>query len=170
MSRLNSAIRRLAAQRDCLESAADHIRAVPGLELGLGNGRTYDHLRDLFPDREIFAFDRQIGAHPSCVPKESHMILGDIFETLPAAPTWIGGQVALVHSDIGCGNLAETSAVCDALPEMLAPILASGAIVVSDQELRTPNWQKLPLPAAVAPGRYHMWRVAAQNDAEHWLP
>jgi len=131
---------------------------------------TYDHLRDLFPDREIFAFDRQIGAHPSCVPKESHMILGDIFETLPAAPTWIGGQVALVHSDIGGGNLAETSAVCDALPEMLAPILASGAIVVSDQELRTPNWQKLPLPAAVAPGRYHMWRVAAQNDAEHWLP
>ncbi|MEJ0068675.1 MAG: class I SAM-dependent methyltransferase [Pseudomonadota bacterium] len=27
------------------------------LELGLGNGRTYDHLRSLFPDHEIFVFD-----------------------------------------------------------------------------------------------------------------
>jgi hypothetical protein len=46
-SRLDSFIRRLEAQRACLDWAAQEIAAVPGevVELGLGNGRTYDHLR-----------------------------------------------------------------------------------------------------------------------------
>ena len=56
MSRLESFIRRVTAQRDCLNMAKELVVDVPGpiLELGLGNGRTYDHLRELFPDREIF--------------------------------------------------------------------------------------------------------------------
>ena len=55
MSRLDAFIRRLQAQRTCLGLAADLVAGVPGpvLELGLGNGRTYDHLRELMPDREI---------------------------------------------------------------------------------------------------------------------
>jgi hypothetical protein len=42
MSRLESAIRRLEAQRDCINWAAERIAGMPGhiLELGLGNGRT----------------------------------------------------------------------------------------------------------------------------------
>jgi hypothetical protein len=54
MSRLDSFIRRLEAQRACLGYAAAQIRAIAGpvLELGLGNGRTYDHLRELLPERE----------------------------------------------------------------------------------------------------------------------
>ena len=55
MSRLDSFIRRLEAQRACLNQAAALIVGLDGavLELGLGNGRTYDHVRELFPDREI---------------------------------------------------------------------------------------------------------------------
>jgi S-adenosyl-L-methionine methyltransferase len=52
MTRLDSAIRRLTAQRDLLDWASEEI--APGglvLELGLGNGRTYDHLRDRLPGR-----------------------------------------------------------------------------------------------------------------------
>ncbi|MFN9941622.1 MAG: class I SAM-dependent methyltransferase, partial [bacterium] len=67
MSRLESFIRRLEAQRRCLDWAAQAIAGYPGavLELGLGNGRTYDHLRDrLGPARAIYAFDRQLAAHP----------------------------------------------------------------------------------------------------------
>ena len=62
MSRLDSFIRRVSAQRDCLNAAADLIRDVPGpvLEFGLGNGRTYDHLRSLLPERTIFVFERQV--------------------------------------------------------------------------------------------------------------
>ena len=57
MSRLDSFIRRLEAQRACLNRAAALISGIDGivLELGLGNGRTYDHLRELFPDREFMS-------------------------------------------------------------------------------------------------------------------
>lgn len=51
MSRLDSFIRRLQAQRDVLDWAADGVEDRAGLvlELGLGNGRTYDHLRERLP-------------------------------------------------------------------------------------------------------------------------
>ena len=56
MSRLERFILRLKAQRNCLDAAAALLAGLDGpiLELGLGSGRTYDHLRDRFPDREIF--------------------------------------------------------------------------------------------------------------------
>ena len=67
MSRLDSFIRRLEAQRACLDLAARRspICRGPVLELGLGNGRTYDHLRELLPLREIFVFERDVRAHPA---------------------------------------------------------------------------------------------------------
>ena len=70
MSRLDSFIRRLEAQRACLDQAARLIAELDGdvLELGLGNGRTYDHLRELCPDREIYVCERLVAAHPDCVP------------------------------------------------------------------------------------------------------
>ena len=106
MSRLESAIRRLEAQRDCINCAADRVAGMSGhiLELGLGNGRTFVHLRETLPSREIFVFDRQIAAHPACVPDEAHLFLGDILETLPLALTRLGRNVALVHDDIGTGD------------------------------------------------------------------
>ena len=56
MTRLDAAIRRLQAQRMCLDAAVAQIAGKPGivLELGLGNGRSYDHLRTALPDRQIF--------------------------------------------------------------------------------------------------------------------
>ena len=71
-------IHRLTAQRAYLNEAARRIKDLPGcvFELGLGSGRTFDHLRSLLPDREIFAFDRAISAHPTCIPDADHMILG----------------------------------------------------------------------------------------------
>ncbi len=55
----------MTAQRDCLALAARLVADVPGpvLELGLGNGRTYDHLREILPGREIFVFDRRVAAN-----------------------------------------------------------------------------------------------------------
>ena len=95
MSRLDSFIRRLEAQRACLNRAAELIRGIDGivLELGLGNGRTYDHLRELFPDRDIYVCERRVAAHPDCVPPPERLILGDMRETLPAAarPVWRAG-------------------------------------------------------------------------------
>ena len=84
MSRLDSFIRRLEAQRACLDRAAELIAGLDGvvLELGLGNGRTYDHLRELFPDRDIYVCERQVAAHPDCIPPADRLLLGDMFETL----------------------------------------------------------------------------------------
>ena len=105
MSRLDSAIRRLQAQRACLDRARELLAATPGsvFELGLGNGRTYDHLRERFPEREIFVFEKKISAHPSCIPDEGHLFLGDVLEELPAVAERFRGAVALVHADIGSG-------------------------------------------------------------------
>ena len=59
MSRLDSFLRRLQAQRDCLNAAVSLVADRPGpiFELGLGNGRTYDHLRSLL-DRKLRHFRR----------------------------------------------------------------------------------------------------------------
>ena len=87
MSRLDSFIARMQAQRDCLNFLKPKIDAVPGpiLEVGLGNGRTYDHLRDLFPGRDIYVFERKVAAHPDCVPPDDRLFLGEAREAIPAA-------------------------------------------------------------------------------------
>ncbi|HEX6297001.1 MAG TPA: class I SAM-dependent methyltransferase, partial [Burkholderiales bacterium] len=93
MSRLDSFIRRLEAQRACLDFSIRNL--VPGavLELGLGNGRSYDHLRErLAGSRAIYALDRQLSAHPDCVPTE--LILGEFRDTLPRLSSRIGRSVA----------------------------------------------------------------------------
>src|SRR5689334_15757612 len=97
MSRLDSFIRRLEAQRACLDQAARLIEGLPGnvLEFGLGNGRTYDHLRERLPDREIYVFERQIAAHPACIPPADHLFLGDFLDTLPRAGVQLGAHTVL---------------------------------------------------------------------------
>lgn len=161
MSRLDSFIRRVTAQRDCLNMAADMIRGVPGpaLELGLGNGRTYDHLREILPDREVFVFDRRIAAHPDCIPDEAHMILGDIIVTLPAALLRIGAPAALAHCDMGTGEREENRRLAEFIAPALHRLMAPGGIVVSDQEYSVPGWRPVELPDGVAPGRYFVNRV-----------
>src|SRR3546814_12395031 len=84
MSRLDSAIRRLQAQKVALENAAVRVAALPGhvLELGLGNGRTYGPPRGILPGRRIVAFDRQVAALPDCNPPYACLYLGALFGTL----------------------------------------------------------------------------------------
>jgi len=161
MSRLDSFIRRLEAQRDCLSQAARLIAEVPGpvLELGLGNGRTYDHLRALLPGRAIFVFDRQIAAHPNCVPDEAHMILGDIRDTLPRALDRVGAAAALAHCDMGTGDEALNATLAAFMAEYLPQLMAHGGIVVSDQELAMRDSTPLPPPFGVKVGRYFIRRV-----------
>lgn len=161
MSRLESAIRRLEAQRDCIDWAADRVAGMPGhiLELGLGNGRTYDHLRETHPGREIFVFDRQIAAHPACVPDEAHMFLGDILETLPRALVRLDRNAILAHSDIGTGDIECNRRLAAEIAPLLAPLMLPGGIVLSDQPMVLPEWTELTLPASVPRGRYHIYCV-----------
>lgn len=161
MSRLDSAIRRLRAQKLALEDAARRIAGQPGcvLEFGLGNGRTYDHLREICPGRDIWVFDRQVAAHPDCVPPDDRLFLGDLFETLPRASASLQGEGALAHLDIGTGDKqASMDLVSRAAPGILA-LLRPGAVVVSDQPMPDhPALEPLPLPDGIEPGRIHVHR------------
>jgi len=158
MSRLDSAIRRLEAQRACLNRAAGMIRNIEGpvLELGPGNGRTYDHLKGLLPDRRIVVFERKAMAHPESMPPARDLIEGDFRTTLIDAGGKIGAPAALVHADIGSGDRKATAELAAWLGPVLASLMAPGAVIVSDQPLDVPGAEAFPLPEIVAEGRYNM--------------
>ena len=160
MSRLDSFIRRLEAQRACLKLAAELVRGLDGpvLELGLGNGRTYDHLRQLFPERDIFVCERHLAAHPGCVPPGEFLLLGDMRETLPAARAWLADRVALAHLDPGTGDVAASQALAATLALLILPLLRPGAVLVSEPAIDCPGLAALALPEGVMPGRYHLYR------------
>jgi hypothetical protein len=161
VTRLDSVIRRLMAQRACIDAAVAMIENVAGavLEIGLGNGRTYDHMRDRLPGREIYAFDRAVAAHPDCIPDADHLFLGDVRETLRIAGKRIGGPAALVHADVGSGDPAANARLAQELMPLIAALVAAGGVILSDQTMDQPGWTPLPLPDGVAAGRYHLYRA-----------
>ena len=161
MSRLDSFIRRLEAQRACLDMAVNLVRDLPGpvLELGLGNGRTYDHLREICPEREIYVFDRQVAAHPACIPPPEFLLLGDIHETIPRAAERFSRTAALVHIDIGSGDQQANRRNAAFIAEYLPQLLAAGGVVISDQDAGFGGAQAVDLPEGIKPGRYHLYRM-----------
>lgn len=156
MSRLDSFIRRLTAQRDIL----NHLAAAPIpatgaiLEIGLGNGRTYSHLRALFPNRRIIAFDRAVGAHASSIPPVEDLVLGEIAET---APRFVGAGAAVIHADIGTGYPETDAVTLTWLPGLAAGLLAASGIAISGLPLVHPGLAPLSLPAGIATDRYFLY-------------
>jgi len=168
MSRLDSFIRRLEAQRACLDLAAHLVRELDGdvLELGLGNGRTYDHLRQLFPDRKIYVFDRRVAAHPDCVPPAELLLLGDMRDTLQTASELLGSRVALAHLDPATGDGAASRALAAELAPLIMPLLRPGGMLVSEPAIARDELSPVPLPESVAPGRYNLYRyVTCRSSA-----
>jgi hypothetical protein len=163
VSRLDSAIRRLIAQRDCLTHAAGLISGVEGvvLELGLGNGRTFDHLREVLPDREIYVFERKVAAHPDCVPDRDHLILGDVCEGLARMRPRFADRVALAHIDLASGDAPSSDRLFAGIPPLLSPLMLCGGIIISERELPDTAWTKLELPASLPPGRYWIYGCAS---------
>lgn len=156
MSRLDSFIRRLEAQRAVLNWAAAAIQGRDGLvlELGLGNGRTYDHLRELLPDREIYVFELNPQPNPSSMPPADFLVVGDMAETLPAFEKRHGASAALVHVDVTTG-VPECDAIAFAwLPAHVAALAKTGAIVLSGWALDHDKLEAVPLPEEVPGGRY----------------
>jgi trans-aconitate methyltransferase len=158
MSRLDSVIRRLTAQRDILNHlAADLPLPATGaiLEVGLGNGRTYHHLRELFPDRRIVAFDRSLAAHATSIPADQDLVLGEIADT---APAFVGQDAALVHADIGTGYPEKDAQTLTWLPGLVAALLAPHGFAMCGLPLDFPGLTPLPLPPGVERDRYFLYR------------
>lgn len=161
MSRLDSFIARMQAQRDCLnflKPAVDRLSG-PILEVGLGNGRTYDHLRELFPSRDIYVFERQVAAHPDCIPPDDRLFLGEARDALPRAAGTLGAVAALIHTDLGTGDHAANMAMGAWLGPALDALAGSGGYILANQPLEVPRWQRLPEPAGVPKDRYFLYRA-----------
>lgn len=158
MSRLDSMLRRLAAQRDGLNWGAGLIAGLAGevLDLGLGNGRTFDHLREIMPDRRIRVIDRVLQCHPSCIPPEADLLLGEaepMLERLAAE----GARFAMAHYDFGRGIKAEDVAEAARLSPALAAVMAPGGLIVSGQPLA--GFAQIDGPDSIAPDRYLFYRA-----------
>ncbi len=157
MSRLDSFIRRVTAQRTVLDFACADVAGGDGLvlELGLGNGRTFDHIREKLPGRRIVAFDRHLAAHTCSTPPHGDLVLGEIRET---AATFVGQPVAMLHADIGTGDDALDAITLTWLPDLAARLLKPRGLAVSGLPLTHPALAELPLPQGVPAGRYFLYR------------
>ena len=162
MSRLDSFIARMQAQRDCLNFLKPLVDRLPGpiLEVGLGNGRTYDHLRQLFPGRDIYVFERAVAAHPDCIPPDDRLFLGDADKTIQQAAARLGAKAALIHTDLGTGDHDANRAMGKWLGPALDALAGRGGYVLANQPLDVARWQRQPEPPGVPKDRYFLYRVA----------
>ena len=103
-------------------------------------------------------FDRQVDAHPDCIPDAAHLILGDFRDTLPIAAGRLP-PAALVHADFGSGDRTATATLAAFLGPAIRRLARPGAVVVSDQPLDSEGLERLPPPDEVPPGRYFLYRA-----------
>jgi hypothetical protein len=160
-SRLERMIRRLSGQQACLEHVATLVADMPGpvLEVGLGKGRTYDHLRRLLPEREIYAFDREVHAFKDCIPPDDRLFLGEFHATIPAALERFRGQVALANADFGRSDAAADAELAAWLGPKLSALVRDGGYVLSDQPLSVDRLVPQALPDGAEEGRIHFYRA-----------
>lgn len=158
MSRLDSMLRRLAAQRDGLNWAAAQLAGQPGdaLDLGLGNGRTYDHMREILPDRRIWVIDRVLQCHPSSTPPKQDFLEGEA-EPMLERLRESGARILLAHYDLGFGVKEKDVAEAARLSPMIAAIMAPGGLLISGQPLV--GFTQITGPDSIAPDRYLFYRA-----------
>ena len=160
MSRLDSFIRRLEAQRSVLNWAADSIAGLEGrvLELGLGNGRTYDHLRERLAGRQIHVFERDPSPNPASMPPPHLLVVGEMEKTLPDFASRYGAVAILIHVDVTTG-VPERDIIAFAwLPDHVAALASTGCLIVTGWPFDHPAFEALPLPDDVPEGRYFIYR------------
>lgn len=153
MSRLDSMLRRLTAQRDGLNWAAARIEGLKGdvLDMGLGNGRTYDHLREILPDRRIWVMDRILQCHPDSTPPAEDFLQGEA-EPMLKKLAKDGPRIALAHYDFGRGIKHEDVAEAAKLSKLIGSVMVSGGLLISGQPLE--GFEQINGPDSIAPDRY----------------
>lgn len=161
MSRLDAFVQRVTAQRDLINAAARVLHDVDGVvfEVGLGNGRTFDHLRDVFADREIYVFDRKARAHADSTPAPEFMIEGQLQDTLPELVQRFAGRVALVHSDIGNQSPVHCENMKRLMNSTIGPALCRGGVLLSDLQLDVPDLRPMERPDWIEHDWYHAYHA-----------
>jgi trans-aconitate methyltransferase len=167
MSQLDLHIQQKVAQRDSIDLAARRLHGRPGwvVEFGLGRGRSYSHLVERFPDREIYCFDRQHAMDPGGPrPAAARLILGDLADVLgdPAVQARFRARVILAHLDLAWGD-GDDPTVHRMVLERTRAWLLPGAWVLSDRAVPLdPAWGLVTVPAPVEVAhaeRYHRYEL-----------
>lgn len=163
MSRLDIFINRMVSQRACLEHAAGLTQGMTGpvFELGLGNGRTYHHMCEIMPERDIYVFERAIASHPDSTPSEDRVFLGDVFETLPQALARFGPTASLIHADLGGHNAAKNVTFAKRISPVIEPMLAVGGLMLSSDRMFFEGLEEQPLPPEAVAGRVFIYKRVA---------
>ena len=158
MSRLESMIRRITAQKIGLEWGIKQTKDIAGdfVEIGLGNGRTYDHLRETAPDKKIWVIDRVLQCHPSCIPPESSFLQGEVDETMKQMKN-NNIRISLAHYDLGIGVEDKDEAEAAALSPLIKAIMVEGGLLISSQPLV--GFTQLEGPAEIPAGRYFFYKA-----------
>ena len=159
-SRLDLFVDRMVSQRACLDHAAQAVADQPGpvFELGLGNGRTYHHMRHVMPDRNIYVFERAIASHPDSTPPDDRVLLGDVFDTLPEALDRFGPTAVLIHADLGGHNAAKNDLFAQKVSPVIEPLLAVGGLMVSSDRMYFDTLVEQALPPGAVPGRCFIYK------------
>ncbi len=162
MSRLDCFINRMVSQRACLNFAAENTKSLTGpvFELGLGNGRTFDHMREIMPERDIYVFDRQVASNPASTPEPEQLIIGDVRDTAGEAFNRFGASAVLIHADLGGHSLEKNDAFAREISHVLEPLLGRGGIFVSSDKMYFSNLSELPLPEGAVKDRCFLYRRA----------
>ncbi|MCY4190874.1 MAG: hypothetical protein OXD42_06060 [Rhodospirillaceae bacterium] len=158
-SRLERMIARLMTQRALLDHFAMLITDIPGpvLEIGLGKGRTYSHLRNLLPDRTIWAFDFEVHAPKHSQPAPNRTVLGDFRDSLTTCWDSIANAPAMVHADIGTeSRKAEQELVCF-VGDVIASRLAPGGYLLGDRNMAADGLESVELPIVELPSGIDPW-------------
>jgi len=160
MSRLDVFINRMVSQRACLDFGIAATKGMPGpvFELGLGNGRTFDHMRANMPERDIFVFERKVESNPASTPTEEQTILGDVMETLPQALERFGATATLVHADLGGHNLEKNDIFARKVSPLIEPLMAVGGLMISSDRMYFDNLVEQPLPEGAIEGRCFIYK------------
>ena len=160
MSRLDVFINRMVSQRACLDFAIEQTLGMTGpvFELGLGNGRTFDHMRERMPERDVYVFERKVESNPSSTPEPEMTILGDVRETLPQSLERFGPTAHLIHADLGGHNLEKNVQFAREISPLIEPMLAVGGLFVSSDRMFFTSLTELPLPADAIEGRCFIYR------------
>jgi hypothetical protein len=150
----------MVSQRACLNHAATLTADMQGpvFELGLGNGRTYHHMIEIMPDRDIYVFERAVASHPDSTPPEDKVMLGDVYDTLPAALARFGPTASLIHADLGGHNLKKNDAFARAVSPVVEPLLAPGGLMVASDRMYFENLKEIELPPEAVPGRCFIYQ------------
>lgn len=159
-SRLDLFVDRMVSQRACLDHAAISVSGLEGpvFELGLGNGRTYHHMRHIMPSRDIYVFERAVASHPDSTPPDDMVLLGDVFDTLPQALARFGPTATLIHADLGGHNRQKNDIFAQKVSPVIEPLLAVGGLMVSSDKMYFDTLVEQPLPEGAVPGRCFIYR------------